>query len=216
MDRRRDVGLVVWDGVIRQSWSLTIQGMAPRGGIPRASFCQILFPVDVDPQTVIRVARLLADGVNFLSGHAGVSTVFNAQFKSSAFDRIFAWAKRCPGLDVEDLNLTTPHVLDGIKGAGWLTLVGSELAERLGSWNERRELDRDTEMIPAERGIILRAGLEPTLGDRNRRDWPASYASVERALRVLKLKSHPEFSGRFEADAATWPWLRRFLQPDAW
>jgi hypothetical protein len=211
MDRRKDVGLVVWDGMIRESWSITIQGVPSRGGIGRASFCHLIFPNDVEPEVLLRLACSLADEVEFLSGHAGLGAIFNAQFKASAFDRIFGWAKRYPGLEVEDLNLTLPLVLDRIKGASWLTLVGSALAARLGPVSAS-----EVEVIRVGHGVVLRAGPAPRLGDRNRMDWPMEVASVERALAGVKIESHPEFTGRFAVEKATWPWLNRFLNPDGW
>jgi hypothetical protein len=92
MDHRKDVGLVVWDGKISENWSITIQGVPPRDGIGRASFCHLIFPNDVGPNILLRLACSLADEVEFLSGHAGFGAVFNAQFKASAFDLIFDWA----------------------------------------------------------------------------------------------------------------------------
>jgi hypothetical protein len=81
MDRSKDVGLVVWDGKISESWSITIQGVLPRDRIGRASFCHLIFPSDVGPDDLLPLACSLADEVEFLSAHAGISAVFNAQFK---------------------------------------------------------------------------------------------------------------------------------------
>jgi Type VI immunity for VRR-NUC len=107
--------------------------------------------------------------------------------------------------------MTLPYVLDRFKGANWLTLIGSALAGRV-----RSVPASEVEVIKVGRGLVLHAGPAPRLGDRNRMDWPMGMASVERALVSIKIESHPEFTGIFAAEKATWPWLNRFLDLDGW
>jgi hypothetical protein len=217
MNRRKDQGIVIWDGAMAESWTFTIQGVPPEGGKARASFCQALFPNNVDVESILRLATLLADSLPFLSGHAGYAAHFNAAYKDLSFDTIYGWAKRYPGLEVEDLNVTVRYVLDAIKGANWLTLIGSKLWDRL---LERTKAEPrfapGVAVIRAAHGMILRAGDGPVLGDRNRRQWPELYVDVERKLVPIKLAEHAEFAGRFEEEAATGAWLRRLLEPAIW
>ena len=217
MDRRKDQGIILWDGLMAESWTFIVQGVPPEGRKGRASFCQALFPNNVDVESIVRLAKLLTDAVPFLSGHAGYTALFNAAQKDAAFDAIYAWAKRYPALEVEDLNVTVKYVLDGIKGASWLTFVGTKLWDRLLELakGEPRFAPGVT-LMRAAHGIILRAGDGPMLGDRNRRQWPELYIDVERKLVPIKLTEHGEFSGRFEEEAATGAWLRRLLEPAIW
>ena len=215
-DRRRDRGIVLWDGQLRESWSLTIQGIPPDHGRPRASFVHVYCPNDVDPDALVELALALADRVPIISGHGGYAAVFNAELKNAAFDQVYAWAKRYPGLEVEDLNVTVAHVLEGIKGANWLTMLGTELAERFVHHRSAAELPPPIEVLPGRHGLVLRAGPKPMLGDRNRGDWLAPYAIVERSLAPFKIATHGEFTGRFGEECATSAWLHRFSHSGLW
>jgi len=216
MDRRRDQAVMLWDGEVEESWSFLLQGVPAEHGVERASFCHVLLPNEAGaPAALLELATQLAEELPLLSGHGGLTAVFDAEHKSAAFDQIYAWARRYPGLEVEDLNLTLATVLDGVKGASWLTLVGDELWSRLASSEAGAPaLGPEVELRRTGHGVLLRAGREPTLGDRNRGLWP--YVEVERALEPLKITAHPELPGRFQEEEATLPWLRRLLEPAGW
>lgn len=217
-DRRRDEGVVIWDGRSGQQWMFWMQGwFDPNVGARTASFCQILLPEDTNCDVLYALTRGLADELPLLSGHAGYTTQFNARLKYRAFNQIYAWAKRFLGVEVEDLNLTLPWVCDAIKGANWLTLVGNRLWDQLMAHPGRpRELDPGVTLETLRHARLFRAGPEPVLGDRNRREFPTLYAAVERTLEPIKLRSHPEFAGRFGEEQETGVWLRRLLEPAAW
>ena len=168
-------------------------------------------------ETLHRLARDLADELPVLSGHGGYTVQFDARLKAEAFDQIYAWAKRYLGVEVEDLNLTLPLVRDAIKGANWLTLVGHELWSKLMSHPDRaRELPAGVDYERLHHAGLFRAGAQPVLGDRNRREFPKLYAALEKALQPLKLQHHPEFAGRFGEEQATDAWLYRLLEPAQW
>jgi Protein of unknown function (DUF3396) len=217
MNRRRDQALAIWDGSTQDSWYFTVWGVPPERGRLAASFCKATFPNGVDPEVIFDLATRLASVLPFLSGHAGLTAHFDAEHKTTAFDIIFAWARRFPGLEVEDLNLTIHHVLDAVKGANWLTLVGAKLWERLKQVSGGEiSLPSTIGVMPTKNGMLLRAGSTPQLGDRNAATVPELYAAVERALAPLKLTEHPEFAGRFARDSATMKWLYRLSTPDGW
>jgi hypothetical protein len=118
---------------------------------------------------------------------------------------------------VEDLNITTQHVISGIKGANWLTLVGNELWRHLEQMSGKAPaFPPDIELMSTRHGVVIRAGATPTMGDRNRGEWPTFYAEVERQLAPFKITEHSEFPGRFEEEEATRAWLRRLLEPGMW
>lgn len=217
-DRRRDDGIVVWDGKESRQWTFWSQGWLPsKPGMRSASFCQILLPEDTDPELLLTLVRGLASELPLLSGHAGHSAQFNAQLKGKAFDQIYAWAKRFLGVEVEDLNLTLPVVCDAIKGASWLTLVGDPLWQKLLVHPARpKELPPGVTHEQLKHARLFRAGAYPTLGDRNRREFPTAYAEVEKLLQPIKLAAHPEFAGRFKQEQQTDAWLHRLLAPEAW
>jgi len=215
-DRRKDRGIVLWDGQLRESWSLTIQGVGPDHGRARASFIHVYCPNEADPNVLAQLALALANRVPFLSGHVGLAAVFNADLKNAAFDQVYAWAKRYPGLEVEDLNVTVNHVLDRIKGANWLTMLGAELADGFDPAHAGASLPSGIDVLAARHGVVFKAGPVPQLGDRNRGDWPAPYVAMERALAPLKTTVHGEFAGRFSEESATSAWLQRFSVTGVW
>jgi hypothetical protein len=218
MDRRLDQGILIWDGGEASCWSFNIEGIFEPDEPAQASFCQIIFPDDVQPDAIIEAARGLGDCLPFLSGHAGYTALFSTSSKKRAFDQIYAWAKRYLGLEVEDLNRTLPVVLDAIKGANWLTLISRNFWERLKDRDNGPQLRLPSGPIIEFRahGTLITAGDRPILGDRNRGEFPDIYASVEELIRPVKVTSHPEFMGRFEENAETMAWLNRLIDPSHW
>jgi len=217
LDERLDVGALVWDGYPRSYWTFWIQGvLVPERG-PHASYLLVRFSDEVFPETIHALAVRLTDALPFLSGHAGFTVEFKPGLKGRAFDQIFAWSRRYLGLEVEDLNRTLPVVLDAVKGASWLTLVGnglwSKVTDTIGG---QPELPESVDLHRGKHGIVLRAGPQPVLADRNRQEFPAAYAAVERLIQPVKVQSHPEFSGRFREEGLTMAWLRRLTEPENW
>ncbi len=215
-DARIDQGIGIWDGEDRNFWSFRMQGVVLDDGPPAASFLQIYFPEDVSPERIFELSRLLAAAIPFLSGHAGYTAIFKARRKRSAFNQIYAWAKRYLGIEVEDLNRTLPYVTGAIKGANWLTMVGRELGNDLMKSEVVMHLPQGLALSPERYGWVLRAGERPVFADRHRREFPAPYAAAERLLLPLKLTKHDEFAGRFADEEATMPWLRRLVEPERW
>jgi len=215
-DRRLDHGVMVRSD--QDGWVFIIRGVFPEdvGAEHCASVCRVLYPLDTDPEKVFCMTRRLADCLDFVSGHAGFSTVYDSFRKVSAFDQIYIWAKQFYGLDVEDLNQTLPLVLDAIKGANWLTMIGQELWERQAVSAKEGSFSQDISIHRQLKGTVIRAGDRPVMGDRNQREFPAAYAEVENSLWPLKLEYHPEFAGRFEQEHNTMEWFQRLKEPWAW
>jgi Protein of unknown function (DUF3396) len=217
MNRRKDIGVSMWDGNTGESWSFAISGVPIAGYPPMASYCQVFFPNSVEPALILQTALRLADALPFQSGHAGLSASFDSDQKYDAFNIIYGWAKNYPGLEVEDLNETLPYVLDAVKGANWLTLVGNELWGKLVSLRGSEPLlSEQIEFIQKKNGVVLRAGEAPALGRRNAGDVPLLYVEVERAIAELKVKTHGEFAARFAEREETLQWVYRFLRPEDW
>lgn len=215
-DRRRDHGMVVWDGDHRSRWSFWMQGVVGPKGEDWASFCEIFLPEDIDPSLLHWLALELTDRLSLSSGHAGFAAVFNPRWKRTAFDQIYAWAKRYPGLEVGDLNRTLPCIRGHIKGANWLTLINRNLWDQIEAVNGATDLSSPVSAEWRRHAIVVRAGANPVLGDRNRGQWPEAYAAVEQWVQPLKVVQHPEFAGRFAEEGETRAWLHRLVERDAW
>lgn len=217
-DRRLDDGIIIWNGSDAQQWMFWMQGIVGKSlEDSRASFCQLFLPESTDPEVLFSISREFGDEVPLLSGHGGYTVQFAGQYKNDAFNQIYVWAKRFVGLEVEDLNCTLPYVLDSVKGANWLSLVGPELWNKVSNHKDfALELPELVTLEKRNRARLFKAGRNPTLADRNRNDFPELYAAVEQILAPIKLQNHPEFPGRFSEKNETKAWLQRLNEPSAW
>ncbi len=220
---RRAFEVQFWDGYsiddARGTWSFNCQKVLRRSAHGHA-FVRFLFPLDAPVTLIVDLAMQIANAVDFMSGHAGLSFTFDPWFIASAFDAIHAKAKRFWGVDIEDLNHTLPLLDERIKGVNWLTLVSKDLIRKSGTESALNELSGVSEVsrVEARHGTLLLAGAAPAAGDRNHaRHSLAPYFAVARALAPLFLDAHPDFPGpRFIDNHDTTAWLRRFLEPGAW
>jgi hypothetical protein len=208
-----------WDGRsiddVDGSWSFncTRVHLRSRGLF---SFVRILVPLQTDPAVLMRAACILADNVEFISGHGGLVFTYDPRLKIDAMDHIYARARRFWGIDVEDLNVTLPLTRQAIKGVGWLTLLGKQfvtpaLAERLQGLS-------DVVCQQHRQGFVCIAGTEPTPCDRHRPDSGVDpLFTLARALAPMYLDAHPDFTGeRFIQHGNTLGWIRRFIEPGGW
>ena len=141
-------------------------------------------------------------------------------YVSTAFDAIYAKAKRFWGIDINYLNGTLPLMRDHIKGVNWLTLVGKDFASLEGVRAELPGLTAEPRVaIAACRfGSVFTSGPRPDVGDQNRPDDSLlPYREVAMALKPLLLSSHPNFPGeRFISQGNLVGWIRRLVDPTGW
>ena len=82
----------------------------------------------------VELARELTHTLAFTSGYAGFS--FNraeeSELETTGREQSAALSHRWRGIDVEDLSTTLYAIRQGLKSAGWLTLVGRRLLDTLG------------------------------------------------------------------------------------
>ena len=177
-------------------------------------------PLATDPAVLRRFADAIAENVEFYSGHGGLAFTYDPWYINSAFDYIYARARRFWGIDVESMNGTLPLMRTAIKGVSWLTLLGRRFPMDAAAAARIARL-RDVPGIvlePRRHGVIVVAGSEPTAADQHRPDRGLEhYVEVAQAFAPLFLDAHPDFPGeRFVANGNTTGWLRRFLEPDGW
>ncbi len=196
-----------------KEWTFTIRGVKKFKGKKTASFCEVLMPADTNPELLHKMAMGLADVLPFMSGHGGYAPIFDASSKSDAFERIYEWAKRYWGLDVEDLNRTLPEVLHGTKGVNWLTLLNPPYFKK--AFGAKLKFSRDITMEQKKYGYVIRAGKTPTLGDMEKKEFPKLYAEVDRGMQKIRHKRHEEFERTFDKKS-TMAWLNRLVKPEGW
>ena len=211
-----------WDGQpidSEGSWSFSCRRIHLRSTGLHA-FVRFLIPLKADYQILRRVASAIADNVEIYSGHGGLVFVYNPWFKEDAFDAIYARARRFWGVDVEDLNDTLPLMKKGIKGVNWITLLGNRFtteSEVQGNLSLLRNVP-DVTIDRRQHAIVLIAGHQPVIGDRNRPDHSLDpYHVIANALKPLFLEAHPDFpSERFIKNGNTVGWIRRLIEPSGW
>lgn len=128
-----------------------------------------------------------------------------------------AWAKsmRHRGIDVFVLENDSKAVRhDGVKGVGWLTVLGDDFVRQLGGSERIREsLSSAVELAPLPGGLVLQAGRQPRTGDTNRRDFLPDYKDVYKVVKALVERSiarSKSFNLPTDYVEKTRAWWRRF------
>ncbi len=184
------------------------------------SFARFLMPLSTSPEIIHRAAVELAGNVAIHSGHGGLVFAYDVSMLNSAFDAIYAQARRFWGVDVEHMKGTLPLTRSRIKSVSWLTLVGTEFTSSpdVASALNDLEIRPDVTVDYREQATVIAVGSNPPPGDQHRPDnsLDGMYA-VAAALKPLLLEVHPDFpSQRWIENGNTVGWLRRFLEPERW
>ena len=197
--------------------TLNVCGVPPTDeGARRASFCEVIVPVEADPSHLAGLAADLVEILPVRSGHGGFSVYAS---DPSGYRHSFAWCRRFFGLDVGYVDGFLESMTDRVLGAGWLTVLGPTFAGALG--------EPSVPGVAVDRrngSLVLRAGDTPTLGDVRRGEFPTAMAEVERYLWPVKLDPQDywwnpdtaELPGAFGEHRATGAWLNRLLNPAGW
>jgi len=162
---------------------------------------------------VIAAANLIP----FVSGHGGFVIECNQYFAEDAQGAAFPFAMRYQGVDIATMS-RGPWAVRGerIKNVGWLTLIGSQLLEKVGGFKglQHKASDR-LNIIETVHGVVIRAGERPILGEVNRsEDLGAlidAYLLVEPLQHGIEELFAPfELQGDRDEVDATQRWLFRF------
>ncbi len=152
-----------------------------------------------------------------LYGHAGLVLETSPYYPLEAHPEAWRLSMQHPGFDVS--NLTTDSLLGrrGIKGVNWLTMLGVELAHRLGgSAAIRQALPESVDVMTSGSSVILRAGAQPRPGDVTGHDSLAEYRAVYKLVAPLQepiVQPYTSFSlPGGDRKAQTTAWLRRFAE----
>lgn len=191
----------------------------PTRGGPRASVLEITLPQLADPAILLGCAEALSHVGPWLCGVGGYVARWNRFKKNSAFWTLHEWGRRYLGLELVDAEEMSWCAVDALPGTNWLTMIGKSLAGALSidlALLASHEWIHGVTVGPVGNGVLLRAGAEPSVGDRNQLEYPKPYAEVARELAPHFVKEPPEFWGKFWNEKDTKAWLYRFLEPDGW
>ena len=186
----------------------------------RAGALRLAMPVEEvlgREQDFVALAAELTRKLAFTSGYGGFS--FNlaeeSDLQSIGKVRSAALSHRWYGIDVESLSTTIYAVRQGLKSAGWLTLVGSRWLATLGGTEALTAvLPAAITVHPLPSGVLIQAGPRPLMGDVNRQEDLGPYRAVGRVLAPIRSPEHPRYLFKEalenEDDGWTQQWLARF------
>lgn len=208
----------LWDGVRIDipdgSWSLDIQHL-PAGDGGWMGYVRFLMPMALPDETHLALAREVMDTLPFVSGHGGPCFAYLPDRKASAFDLIYAKARRYKGIDIEDLPVTLPHMATRLKPPCWLNALGRAPVWDTALWRSLCSLPDSSgaEIHHARFGLLVRLSDRPGLFDVNRRAVPPpAYGQYDAAIAAVRLRDIGSFSGPRWAENtdATPEWLGRY------
>lgn len=221
----RPFALGFWDGRTiddpNGSRSFSFQGVKGPDGKVR-SFVRFLLPLEAPFDLMRDLAASIAPKLPFLSGHGGLSFVYDPWNADLAFDAIYAGARRFWSVDIESLSATLPAMDHSIKGVSWLTMLGHTMAAdgRVAPAlaGLRSAGHQQIQLMEFAHGSVLLAGTRPCAGDRHRGTVDiAPQVALAKVLQPLIVDEHADFPGsRFAENGNTVGWLRRFVDPKGW
>ncbi len=155
----------------------------------------------------------------FVSGHGGYVIETNMYYAEQAQGAAYPLAMRYHAVDIATLS-RAPWAVRGerIKNVAWLTLVGTELLDKLGGFGALKAgATERLKLTETPNGAVIRAGDAPILGDVNRRESLMAYVDAYRLVKPLHegiatLFAPFSLPGDQDEVAATERWLFRFAQ----
>jgi hypothetical protein len=182
------------------------------------SFLSATFPLVWLPERreeLLRLALLWCERLQPLHGYGGAGIVDAASDGLATIyqKRVYALAKRHPGLEVDyplDHALWTQK---GIKGGNWITVLADVFVAHLGGVDALRSgLGQPFKIYEYRGGVMIVAGENPEIGDRNRNLDTPLYRRLARVLRPIRVVFHPgvhDWEGGFDKEEFE-SWLARF------
>lgn len=139
-------------------------------------------------------------------GGAGYSVIgnentFHEEFAATAF----AQARRFPGYDLSNESLFVEEFFDQVRSVNWLTMLGPELATRVGPLKS----DPLVAISPLGNSTLLKAGAHPERGDHNWQQYPAAYRRADQLIRSVRACADLDFLEPWDEET-TEQWLRRY------
>ncbi|MFE6923497.1 type VI immunity family protein [Nocardia sp. NPDC057663] len=216
------------------SYTLNIRGIPPADDDrPRAAFCEVIVPVDEDPERLARLTTELTELLPVRSGYGGYSAyVWDSDAAEDPYQRVFSWCRRFFALDVGQVDGWLEAATEHVVGAGWLTVLGSAFVTHLAGPSLPAFTTPGITVTRAQGGgVVIRASERPSLGDVHRGEYPVAVAEVDRYLLPLKTGgwhhtstwwatpgqawqlTYGELPGGFADHRATSAWLTRLIDP---
>ena len=154
----------------------------------------------------------IASEIAFASGYCSLAVHFDDWAAVAAEPLARPLAVRHPGLDLHNIGYTAIELGDWVRGAYWLTLLGTPMLEALGTSASKLqdELGKDIKVHLLPHGVAIQAGERPEPGDVNRGERLPLVRRVAKTIEPILYTTRRWMFG-FEGDAFH-EWERRHLR----
>ncbi|HSI49047.1 MAG TPA: type VI immunity family protein [Ideonella sp.] len=196
---------------------------APALSLGDANWVRMSFPLgwmlDRLPELEAQALELFAS-MPFVSGSAGPMFELCPSYRMES--QRFAWptVMRYRGFDICDPEADCGGVRsDGLRSVGWLTFLGTRLADEFGgAAGLRLRLAKTVEIQELATGLCLKAGSRPALGDwgtgERLTDYESVFRACEPAIERMAQRYSPMDLGQDEKEK-TRRLMRRYAYEDA-
>jgi hypothetical protein len=163
----------------------------PKQGFPNSnSLLQMIFPIEMvgadRVDEFFQAILSLSKNLSFHSGYCSPSLLYPPNQPCEAYQELCNLALRHPGYDVAENMLAAWTMAGKIRGARWVTLLGTKPLEALGGKEFlRKKFDDSISIIEIGDGVLIRAGQSPELGDVDKQVDTPLLRSLAEALRPV-------------------------------
>jgi hypothetical protein len=173
------------------------------------------------PAQLLELTIDLCTKLPVMSGSAGYEIQFAPGEEEAGLRGVYPALVRHPAVDVEYVVYGANPIGNarGIKGLGWLTVLGNELIAKLGGRDSlRARMPREVVVHETPNAFILQIGEHPPIGDMDRGEtlplWREVYKVVkpvhEPVIRFWMDRGQKFDLGVIDENERTEAWLRRF------
>lgn len=188
-----------------------------RGFLNQTNGIELMFPVEYlssyGEDAFVATVMDMFEALQCDSGHAGIALVPGAPADfSKAAALIAPRLMRSHGLDIGITMFAVNELGDRCRGARWLTMLSDKLIGELGGRDEMEsKLAEGVTVVPGARGMLMRAGRSPEIGDINHRQATPLLASVAHAIEGVTRFPNEALLQFFDGDLEKLNrWERRF------
>lgn len=178
---------------------------------------EFLFPLEFSVKwgedNLVRLAGSMFDALSCDSGYAAPALCHGIRGEYHVVREFIPPRAFCHyGYDVPNNPGTAVLIGEMCRGARWLTMLSNNLVDRLGGLaNLHAQVAEGVEIRELEKGILIRAGSKPEIGDVNKGEMTPLVASVAHAIEAVTYFHDnsllPIFNGNKEQRDR---WERRF------
>lgn len=171
-----------------------------------------------DSEALIATAIDWCNRLRPMQGTLGLAPMFEAGMDRTYPAVLWPYLCRFVGLDYTwTYSMALGHA-QRIKGVNWLTILDDALVAELGGRDRlATALAPAATVVRWDGGILIRAGAEPQLGDRDTGLWPEAYIAVNHVLRPIRYEDYParrfaliDVPPPLDPLEETLNWVRRF------